>query len=404
MLGETPYLVLFAHRIRLLAVAVGALVVAAVPSALAQSIYDQQAQVNEKIAGLQDQIEAAKAKEGVLSGEIEAASSRISSLEGDIGSLSARIAVLEKELAAHRARLQRLRDLFAEQTRDLDHLKRQFELAQAQLEERLIDLYQSDEADSFTILLQVQSLTDLIDQVEYFSAVGQQDRAITEEIRRLKTEMRLARAQTRTTKARVAKATSVLADKTAQQVAARNALVAQQDALAAARASKQGLLANVQEDRHHAQEDLAAMQAASAALAARIQSAQGSGSTGSGVSASGFIWPVNGVVTSGFGWRWGRMHEGIDIAAPYGTPIRAAAGGTVIFAGWMGGYGNLVIIDHGNGLATAYAHQSSIYVGGGSVAQGQAIGAVGSTGSSTGNHLHFEVRVNGAAVDPMGYL
>jgi murein DD-endopeptidase MepM/ murein hydrolase activator NlpD len=112
---------------------------------------------------------------------------------------------------------------------------------------------------------------------------------------------------------------------------------------------------------------------------------------------------VSGVVTSGFGYRWGRLHAGIDIAAPAGTPVRAAASGTVIFAGWMGGYGNLVVIDHGGGLATAYAHLSSIWAGGG-VSQGQGIGAVGCTGSCTGNHLHFEVRVNGQPVDPFGYL
>jgi len=99
------------------------------------------------------------------------------------------------------------------------------------------------------------------------------------------------------------------------------------------------------------------------------------------------------------------MHEGIDIAAPTGTPIRAAAGGTVISAGWLGGYGNLTVIDHGGGVSTAYGHQSAFAVGGGqAVAQGQVIGYVGSTGHSTGPHLHFEVRINGSAVDPMGYL
>ena len=113
---------------------------------------------------------------------------------------------------------------------------------------------------------------------------------------------------------------------------------------------------------------------------------------------------MNGPITSGFGWRWGRMHEGIDIGVPCGTPIHAAASGTVIYSGWMDGYGNIVVIDHGNGLATAYGHQSAIYVGGGSVSQGQSIGAVGSTGNSTGCHLHFEVRVNGTPVDPLGYL
>jgi murein DD-endopeptidase MepM/ murein hydrolase activator NlpD len=98
------------------------------------------------------------------------------------------------------------------------------------------------------------------------------------------------------------------------------------------------------------------------------------------------------------------MHEGIDIGAPCGTPIRAAASGTIVYAGWMDGYGNIVIIDHGGGIGTAYGHQSAIYVGGGSVSQGQTIGAVGSTGHSTGCHLHFEVRVNGTPVDPLGYL
>ena len=99
------------------------------------------------------------------------------------------------------------------------------------------------------------------------------------------------------------------------------------------------------------------------------------------------------------------MHEGIDIGAGSGTPIRAAAAGTVIHAGWLGGYGNLVVIDHGGGVATAYGHQSSIAAGSGAfVAQGQVIGYVGSTGNSTGPHLHFEVRVNGAPQDPLGYL
>ena len=110
-------------------------------------------------------------------------------------------------------------------------------------------------------------------------------------------------------------------------------------------------------------------------------------------SAAGFIWPVHGVLTSGFGWRWGRMHAGIDLAVAVGTPVVAAAAGTVIVAGWLGGYGNLVVIDHGNGIATAYGHNTSVTVGvGQSVAQGQLISYSGSTGHSTGPHVHFEVR------------
>jgi murein DD-endopeptidase MepM/ murein hydrolase activator NlpD len=123
-------------------------------------------------------------------------------------------------------------------------------------------------------------------------------------------------------------------------------------------------------------------------------------------SASGFVWPINGAVTSPFGWRWGRMHEGIDIDGVTGQAIVASKAGTVISAGDAGdGYGTKIVIDHGGGFTTLYAHQSSLAVGNGaSVSQGQVIGAVGCTGSCTGDHLHFEVRVNGAPQDPLAYL
>jgi len=123
------------------------------------------------------------------------------------------------------------------------------------------------------------------------------------------------------------------------------------------------------------------------------------------VSGAGLIWPVRGPVTSGFGYRWGRMHAGIDIGAGTGVPIKAAKGGVVTFSGTMSGYGNVIIISHGGGFTTLYAHQSRLGVGdGASVSQGQVIGYVGSTGRSTGPHLHFETRVNGNAQDPRRYL
>ena len=126
---------------------------------------------------------------------------------------------------------------------------------------------------------------------------------------------------------------------------------------------------------------------------------------GSGVSPSGFTWPVQGVLTSGFGPRWGRMHTGIDIAAPSGTPIHAAKAGEVIFTGWLGGYGNAVILDHGDGIATLYGHQSRIGCTEGQILnQGDVLGFVGTTGHSTGNHLHFEVRIDTKPVNPRPYL
>ena len=116
-------------------------------------------------------------------------------------------------------------------------------------------------------------------------------------------------------------------------------------------------------------------------------------------------WPSAGVVSSEYGERWGRMHQGLDIAAPEGTTIVAAEGGLVFFAGWLGGYGNTTIIDHGGGVMTLYGHQSSLWVSElQQVARGEGIGAMGSTGNSTGPHLHFETRVNGAAVNPRQFL
>lgn len=119
----------------------------------------------------------------------------------------------------------------------------------------------------------------------------------------------------------------------------------------------------------------------------------------------GFIWPSRGVITSRFGWRYRRHHDGIDIAAPSGTPIYAARGGVVEFAGWRGGYGRVVYVNHGDGVVTVYGHASSLHVRTGQrVEKGQLIARVGRSGYATGPHLHFEVRVNGRAVNPLAYL
>ena len=141
-----------------------------------------------------------------------------------------------------------------------------------------------------------------------------------------------------------------------------------------------------------------------AAPAARPASKGGGGGAAPKAGKGGLIWPVSGPVTSGYGPRWGRMHTGIDISAGTGTPIRAAKAGTVISAGSNGGYGLAVVIDHGGGLSTLYAHMSSMGVSGGSVSQGDVIGRVGCTGSCTGPHLHFETRVGGSPQNPMSYL
>jgi murein DD-endopeptidase MepM/ murein hydrolase activator NlpD len=117
-----------------------------------------------------------------------------------------------------------------------------------------------------------------------------------------------------------------------------------------------------------------------------------------------WIRPVGGSITSSYGPRWGRMHRGLDFAGNYGAPIYAAADGVISFAGPEGGYGNLIVIDHGDGVQTAYGHMSSIVVASGKVEAGQLIARIGSEGFSTGPHLHFEVRINEEQVNPWGFL
>ena len=124
-----------------------------------------------------------------------------------------------------------------------------------------------------------------------------------------------------------------------------------------------------------------------------------------GVSGGGLVWPADGSISSPFGYRWGRLHAGIDIDAGYGAPIRAAKAGVVIMAAYNGGYGNCIIIDHGGGFTTLYGHQSRMVASEGqSVSRGEVIGYVGGTGNVTGPHLHFETRVGGEPQDPMSYL
>jgi murein DD-endopeptidase MepM/ murein hydrolase activator NlpD len=178
-------------------------------------------------------------------------------------------------------------------------------------------------------------------------------------------------------------------------------------------AQKSQLQAEFQEESDRIAAELAAAAAAEAAASASSSSAPSSSAGDSGPTGNGtFIRPIPGAgVTSGFGYRTDPItgaqsyHSGIDFGAGCGTPIMAAGSGTVLSAGWNGGYGNATIINHGGGLATLYGHQSQIGVSvGQTVQQGQVIGYVGTTGRSTGCHLHFEVRVNGNPVSPWAYL
>ncbi|MCG4583642.1 peptidoglycan DD-metalloendopeptidase family protein, partial [Anaerosalibacter bizertensis] len=197
----------------------------------------------------------------------------------------------------------------------------------------------------------------------------------------------------------------------------RRKIESKKDELMVATRSKQSLMKKVEKDKAVLEKQLDEIERESRQITAQVSKQQGSTATVGSNSSTGNIsvvpsggamaWPSNGPVTSPYGPRWGRIHTGIDIGIPIGTPVVAAKDGVVILAktGYGGGYGNYLVVDHGGGVSTLYAHNSSLSVGVGTrVRRGQQIALSGNTGRSTGPHLHFEVRINGRPVNPIPYL
>ena len=367
--------------------------------------------LDSRIAALHARIAADRAREARLAGAIKGVTARIQTLERQVGTTSQRLAALQRDLTLHHERLDKLTQLFELETRRLMFLRHEYDAAVKRLAARIVGIYESDDPGTLGVILSASSFSDVLDTLDYRRTIASSDRHIAVEVKQAKIAVAHARAKTQVVRNQVAAETRLITQRTQQQQALQLTLIARRQGLTVTRRMRSRQLAATRTDERQEMREEASLAAESAAIAARIQAAQAAappapgGATDATPSSSGLIWPVSGPVTSPFGMRWGRMHTGIDIGVPYGTPIHAAASGRVIYAGWMSGYGNFVIIDHGNSLATAYAHQSRIAVGNGeSVTQGQVIGYVGCTGHCFGPHLHFEVRVNGQPVDPMGYL
>jgi murein DD-endopeptidase MepM/ murein hydrolase activator NlpD len=360
-------------------------------------------QIDTKISSLKDRLAVQKQHEQSLRDEVAGYTSRIRSLEARVGDVSLRLTTLEADLSLHQRRLDALNALFGLQTKRLEFLKQQYATSVETLNRRLVDIYESEPASTLEVVLGASSVQDALDQVQYMNEIGEQDRRIAAQVRYAKLQVTAARAKTKKLRSTVHGETAVISARAAQTRDVRDELVGAAGDLAATKENKLTDLSKLTSAEQAEAGEIDALQAASDDIAARIRAAQvGETST---PSSAGLIWPVSGPITSPFGWRWGRMHQGIDIGVPMGTPIKAAAAGTIIYCGWESGYGNLTVIDNGGNLATAYGHQSSIAVScGEQVAQGQVIGYVGCTGHCTGPHLHFEVRINGSPVDPMGYL
>ena len=372
----------------------------------------QSASLNDKIERRERQVEKKRAREGVLTTDISAYSSRIRGLQGDIRGYAAREAKLQGTLQAKRAEVQRVQDRLEVAQDRLVRLRARLKESTDVLSTRLVEIYKDDEPDVLTVILESDGFADMLDRTAFMDRISEQDRAIVTRVRVLKKETtKLTNQLEELEQVKQDAADAILAQKN-QVAQARAAVVERQNALASVRGKRRTLLASVRTDREVLQEDLDDLRKEQAAVQARVRAAQGAASSSGGGGggpirrgSGGLIWPVNGSVSSGFGQRWGRLHAGIDIPVPVGTPVRAAQSGRVIIAGPTGGYGNYVCIAHGGALSTCYAHNSSLGVSQGQgVKQGQVIAQSGNTGNSTGPHVHFETRINGSPVDPMGYL
>ena len=364
-------------------------------------------QIDTKISTLQGKLSSQKRTEQALRNQVDDYTSRIRSLEARVGDVSLHLQTLEADLSLHQRRLDALNELFRVQSSRLTFLRAQYRESIAALDRRVREVYESDDPSTLDVFLGSRSVQDAIDKVQYLDEISAQDHRIAQQVADAKAEVAHARAKTKRLRQSVYGETAVIRARTAQTQSVRDELVGARNDLSASKDKKLADLSTLTASERAEAEEIDALQAASERIAEQIRAAQSHSSGGptQTPSSAGLIWPVSGPITSPFGWRWGRMHQGIDIGVPYGTPIHAAAAGTVIYCGWEEGYGNFVVIDHGGNLATAYGHQSAIAVTcGQQVAQGQTIGYVGCTGHCTGPHLHFEVRIDGHPVDPMGYL
>ncbi|MGB1526568.1 MAG: peptidoglycan DD-metalloendopeptidase family protein [Miltoncostaeaceae bacterium] len=377
-------------------------------SAPAPGVVERKQAVDRRLYSAEARLRAAIDRQAVLTSDLATINRRLREVRGRLDPLAAR---RNEAVRAHRL----ARGTLVQVNRDLAFQRRQLRIATSRLRvqrqalaERIREIYRTEDDDPLLGLLQRGSLAEIAGAASGIERATDRDRDMIDSVARYRNLTRTSAARIAVLQERAAAAEARTARRAEVATAAARDLDVEQRVLRRTKRVRTRMLATIRVDRDHIEDDTRELREQSFALARRIAEIQGvpyAEPADTTPSAAGFTWPTSGQITSGFGPRWGRMHQGLDIAAPTGRPITAAKSGTVIVAGWSGGYGQLVVIDHGGGLATAYAHQSRIAVKTGDpVTQGGLVGFVGSTGHSTGPHLHFEVRVNGAARDPLPYL
>ena len=333
----------------------------------------------------QDELEDVRSR--LQSDRVEATGvkQRISILERDLNTLQIAIGQLDVEIVKVQSEV---RDAEAR----VEQLKAQMAEVQERATEQAAALYKSGQYEVLNALLESTSLAELDARAEMLGIAAEENTSALIEFGRLK-------VQVERESRRLFEKQELLRESRNAKSELHGDLSTRQDELSATYAKLSDQISKLKNqegdlaaDADRLRDEILANQARRAV-------------ENLGTSAQGFIWPLNGPITSGYGPRWGRMHTGIDIDGYTGQPIVASKGGNVILASSYSGYGNAVIIDHGGGVATLYAHMSSFGVSAGqNVSQGQVVGNVGCTGSCTGDHLHFEVRINGNPTNPLNYL
>lgn len=365
------------------------------------------ASLSRKIDKKRAEVESKKRKEGVLTQDVQRYNNRIHGLQGEIRGTQRRLTTVQTELNGARNELLAVRDDLEVARDRLARARSELTAGRAALADRLVELYKADEPDALTVILEADGFADLLERTEFLERISDQDREIVARVKVLKARAEKSEGLLAKLEDRKQTAAETILRRRDDIASTRDRLASAQGQLRYQRNGRRTILASVRKSRVAAQEDLAAMERAQAGIRNALSGAGAPGNFAGPIrrGSGRLIYPVNGTFTSPFGQRWGRLHAGIDISAPTGTPIRAADSGRVALAGWTGGYGQYTCIQHTGSMSTCYGHQSRIGVSGGQgVRQGQVIGAVGNTGNSTGPHLHFEVRINGNPVNPMGYL
>lgn len=373
---------------------VAALIVALLVTAVAPPAY-----ARDSLTTARRKRDAARAKQAQLAAKINALKASDSELDKAVATLNKQVAAQQAAADSARQAVTAAVAAVAAADAKLSQTEAQIADLRAAVVRRAVDDYVQPKNTPFGGVIDTQDLGEASRRDSLLRQVNDRDRDAVD-------RLRAARQDLEDQQKAAAKQRDILAQR-------RMAVLSRLTDLQQAQAEKERLSSALQARIKDYQDEADAVAKEESGLVALIRSAEASDRASRGgdggfdprTSAAGLIWPLRGPITSGFGYRWGRLHAGIDIGVDVGTPIHAAKGGTVILARWVDGYGNYTCVDHGGGFSTCYGHQSRLGVSAGDhVNQGQVIGWSGNTGHSTGPHLHFETRVNGDPQDPMRYL